>query len=54
MVVCAPVGIEDSRGVPAEQGNEIRELSLLVQGDDGEGTPAARLPVNGEVLGVGL
>lgn len=49
-----PVRVEHSGGVATEQRYLVGKLAALVEGDDGEGTTTARLPVNGQVLGVGL
>jgi len=40
--------------VAAEQGQNIGQLAALVDGNDSEGTAAASLPIDREVLGVGL
>lgn len=37
-----------------EQRYLVGKLAALVEGDDGEGTTTARLPVDGQVLWVGL
>lgn len=37
-----------------EQRNLIRELALLVQGNDGKGAAAGGIPIDRQVLGVGL
>lgn len=37
-----------------EQRYLVGKLAALVEGDDGEGATTARLPVDGQVLGVGL
>jgi hypothetical protein len=50
----APVGIEDSRRVAAEQGNLVGHLAPLAEGDDGEGAATAGLPIDREVFGVDL
>lgn len=49
-----PVGVEDGGRVAAEEGDLVRDLAALVDGDDGECATTARLPINREVLGVGL
>jgi hypothetical protein len=49
-----PVGVEDGGGVPAEEGDLVGRAATLVEGDDGKSAAAARLPVDGDVLGVGL
>jgi hypothetical protein len=40
--------------VPAEEGYLLRDAALLIEGDDGEGAPAAGFPVDGEVFRVRL
>ena len=50
----APVGIEDGSRVATEQGHDIGQLSTLIDGDDSKGTTTAGLPIDRQVLGVGL
>ena len=49
-----PVGVEDGGRVSAEERQLVRRAAALVDGDDGKGAAAARLPVDGYVLGVCL
>jgi hypothetical protein len=49
-----PVGVEDGGGVPAEEGDLVGRAAALVEGDDGKSAAAAGLPVDCDVLGVGL
>lgn len=49
-----PVGVEHGRRVAAEEGDLVGDLAALVDGDDGECATAAGLPIDREVLGVGL
>lgn len=49
-----PVSVEDGGGVATEQRYLVGKLAALVEGDNGEGATTARLPVDGQVLGVGL
>lgn len=53
-LVGAPVGVKDGSRVATEQGHDIGQLSTLVDGNDGKGTAAASLPIDRQVLGVGL
>lgn len=50
----APVGVEDGGRVATEQGQNIGQLSTLIDGDDGKGATTAGLPIDRKVLGVGL
>ena len=54
MCKSVPVSVEDGGGVATEQRYLVGELAALVEGDDGEGATTAGLPVDGQVLGVGL
>lgn len=49
-----PVGIQDGGGMASKQRDLVGELSLLAEGDDGEGAAAASFPIDREVFGVGL
>ena len=49
-----PVCVEDGGRVAAEEGDLVRDLAALVDRDDGECAATARLPIDREVLGVGL
>lgn len=49
-----PVGIQNGSGMPAEEGYLLRDATLLVQGDDGEGATTAGFPVDGDVFRVRL
>jgi hypothetical protein len=40
--------------MPAEEGDLVGRAAALVEGDDGKCAAAAGLPVDGDVLGVGL
>lgn len=53
-VFALPVGIQDNSSVPAEEGHLVGQLAPLVHGDDGECAAAAGLPVDREILRVGL
>jgi hypothetical protein len=50
----APVGVEDGSRVATEQGQDVGELSTLIDRNDSKGTATAGLPIDREVLGVGL
>jgi hypothetical protein len=50
----APVRVEDSGRVATEQGHDIGELSTFIDRDDSKGAATAGLPIDREVLGVGL
>ena len=50
----APVGVEDGGRVPTEQGHDIGEFSTLIDRNDSKGAATASLPIDREVLGVGL
>jgi hypothetical protein len=49
-----PVGIEDGSGMAAEERYLVRDFALLVERNDREGSSAAGLPIDREVLGVDL
>ena len=49
-----PVGVEDSSSVAAEEGQLVRGAAKLIDGDDGKSTTATSLPVDGDILGIGL
>jgi hypothetical protein len=49
-----PVGVEDGSRVAAEERYLVGDLALLVERDDGEGASAAGLPIDRQVLGIGL
>ena len=44
--IYAPVGVQHGRGVAAEQGNLVGQLASFAEGDDGERTAAAGLPID--------
>jgi hypothetical protein len=50
----APVGVEDGGRVATEQGQDIGELSTLIDRNNSKGAATAGLPIDREVLGVGL
>jgi hypothetical protein len=52
--VCAPVGIEDGSGVPAEERDLVGRAAFLVDRNDSECATAAGFPVDCDVFGVGL
>lgn len=54
MIEDAPVGVEDGGRVATEQGHDIGKLSTLINGNDSKGAAAAGLPIDRQVLGVGL
>lgn len=54
VVLGAPVGVEDGGRVATEQGQDIRELSTLIDRNDSKGAATAGLPIDREVLGIGL
>lgn len=49
-----PVGIQDSSGVTAEEGNALGQLATLGKRNDGESTTTTGFPVHGKVVGVRL
>jgi hypothetical protein len=49
-----PVGVQDSSCVSPEQRNLIRELAPFVQGNDGKGTTAGRIPIDRQIVGIDL
>jgi hypothetical protein len=49
-----PICVEHRGSVASEKGYLVGQLSALVEGNDGEGTAASRLPVDREVFGVHL
>ena len=49
-----PVGVENGGSVASEQGDQVGQLALLVEGNDGKGATTARVPIDGEVLGIDL
>jgi hypothetical protein len=49
-----PVGVEDGSRVSAEEGKRLGRTTALLDGDDGEGATTASLPVDRDVLRVGL
>lgn len=49
-----PVGIQDSGGVAAEEGNALGQLATLVKRNDGERATTTSFPIHGEIVGVGL
>lgn len=51
-MLSSPVCIQDNGSMAAKQGYLVRKLSLLVQGNNRECAAAARLPVDGQELGV--
>lgn len=53
-VFALPVGVQNNSGVPAEEGHLVGQLTLLVHGNDRECAAAARLPIDREVLRIGL
>lgn len=52
--VDVPVGVQNSGSVAPEQRDLLGQLPPLLERDHGERAAAARLPVDGEVLGVDL
>ena len=54
MIEDAPVCVEDGGRVATEQGHDIGELSTLINGNDSKGAATAGLPIDRQVLGVGL
>jgi hypothetical protein len=50
----APVSVEDGGGMATEQGQGIGELSTLIDRNDSKGAATAGLPIDREVLWVGL
>lgn len=50
----SPVSVEHGRSVAAKQRDLVRSLALLVQRDDCKGAASRRLPIDRQVLGVGL
>jgi hypothetical protein len=52
--VAVPVGVEDGGSVPAEERQLVGGAAALTEGDDGESTAAAGLPVDRDVFRVGL
>ena len=52
--VRVPVGVEDGSSVPAEERDLVGRTAFFVDGDNGEGATTARLPVDCNVLGIGL
>jgi hypothetical protein len=50
----APVGVEDSCSVPAEERDLVGGPATLIDGDDGKGTTTASFPVDCDVFGIGL
>lgn len=50
----SPVSVEHSRSVSAKQRDLIRSFALLAQRDNCKGAASRRLPIDRQVLGVGL
>ncbi len=50
----SPVGVQDGGSVAAEQGYLVGELSALIEGYDCECASTAGVPIDSEILGVGL
>jgi hypothetical protein len=49
-----PIGVEDGGSVPAEEGNLVGCSAAFIEGNDGKSASTAGLPVDCDVLGVGL
>lgn len=49
-----PVGIQDGGGMASKQRDLVGHLSLLAKGDDSKSAATAGIPIDGEVVGVGL
>jgi hypothetical protein len=49
-----PVGVEHGGSVAPEQGHLVRQLASLIQGDDGKGAAAGRVPIDRQILRVDL
>lgn len=54
MIGGAPVGVEDGGRMATEQGHDIGKLPTLIDRNDSKGAATAGLPIDREVLGVGL
>jgi hypothetical protein len=54
VILGAPVGVEDGGRVATEQGHDIGELATLIDRNDSKGAATAGLPIDRQVLGVGL
>jgi hypothetical protein len=49
-----PISVEDGSSVPAEEGDLIGRSAAFAERDDGKSASTAGLPVDCDVLGVGL